>query len=307
MRTCWLGCLYGLAVALGSCTVEQVGGESGVGACTDGTDNDDDHAIDCDDPDCQAEAVCGRAARLSEPDGGGVSAHPMMPPVKPPVLAKDAGAMTPAPPEQLGDAGAVPQPPNETPPDPENPPDAATTPECPACAADESCIKGYCVPNEAVFVELWNVTHISTVFPRIFAKGGCIDPECIPLQSGTTEFPFCFCLPDPLVRVLVTRPGELAEPVAESPFDLLTSMDHDEAEWDIDQQIALRPEYEITLQAIDRDGPAEDVIFECTMAADADLLGSGTLSCNQTFTGTSGKPFMASIAVTIVPSPTGAM
>jgi hypothetical protein len=278
-----------------------MGGETGVGACTDGTDNDNDHAVDCEDPDCQAEAVCGRAAPLSEPNDGGEPTRPSLPPASPSRPAQDAGGMSEPSPDQLVDAGAIEQAPDEILPDPDNPPDAGADPlkQCPVCEANESCIEGRCVSNDVVFVELWQVTHISTVFPRIFANDTCIDTECGAVGIGTPEFPFCLCMPDPLVRVLVTRPGELPETVAESPFDPLLDSNRDTDDWDMDQQIALRPEYQITLRAIDRDLALEDIIFECTIPADPELLGSGTLSCMQTFKGATGKEFEASITVSI--------
>lgn len=287
--------MCGLAVVLGACTVEPIGGETGVGACTDGTDNDNDHAIDCDDPDCQAETVCGRAAPLREPDGGD-PVRPSLPPSSPSRPAPDAGDMGEPPPEQVLDAGAN-ESPDEMLPDPDNPPDAGADPlkQCPVCEANESCIEGYCVPNEAVFVELWDVTHISTVYPRIFANDTCID-SCA-LSFPKPEFPFCGCKPGPLVRILVTRPGEVPETVAESPFDPLAMAD--EGDWDVSERLMLRPEYQITLQALDRDGVLENLVFECSMPADAELLGSGTLSCKQTFTGSTGLTFEASITVSI--------
>jgi hypothetical protein len=300
--------VYGLAVLLTACTVERAGGESGVGACSDGTDNDGDNAVDCADPDCQAESVCGRAAPLKEPNGSA----PVAPNPPPSAISKpevDASSvMGPSAEPSAVDAAVPAQAPDEMLPDPDDPPDAAVAADaskpCPVCAADESCIEGYCVPNEAVFVELWDVLHISTVYPRVLETPSglmCIDIECGTLGIPTPEFPFCPCAPDPFVRVLVTRPGETPETVVESPFDL-TMQNEDEAEWAVNAQIALRPEYKITLQAIDADGPIENIVFQCSMAADAEMLGSGSLTCQHEFVGAANKPFTASITVTIQPA-----
>lgn len=313
MRNCWLGCVYGLAVLLTACTVERAGGESGVGACSDGTDNDGDNAVDCADPDCQAESVCGRAAPLKEPDGG----EPIEPNPPPSAISKpDADAsmvMGPSAEPNAMDAAVGAQAPDEVLPDPDDPPDAAVVAAdasrtCGSCAADESCIEGYCVPNEAVFVELWDVVHISTVFPRVLETPSglmCIDVGCLLVDAeASLEFPFCPCRPDPVVRVLVTRPGETPATVAETPSKFSTQ-DNDTLDLDVNAQIALRPEYQITLQAIDTDGAIETVVFECSMAADAELLGSGRLSCTHDYEAAGDQPFTASITVTIQPSNPG--
>jgi hypothetical protein len=305
--------VYGLAVLLTACTVERAGGESGVGACSDGTDNDGDNAVDCADPDCQAESVCGRAAPLREPDGGDDS-KPNPPPTAISKPEPDASsAADPSAEPSAMDGAVAAQAPDEMLPDPDDPPDAAVpagdaSKPCGSCAADESCIEGYCVPNEAVFVELWDVVHIKTVFPRVLETPSglmCIDVGCpVPAAVPSIDFPFCPCVADPLVRVLVTRPGETPATVAETPFSLL-AQDEDELEWDVNAQIALRPEYQITLQAIDTDGALETVVFECSMAADAELLGSGTLSCTHDYPTSSDHSFTASITATIQPANPG--
>lgn len=282
-----------LAVLTG-CTVERAGGEFGAGACNDSADNDDDGMADCRDPDCQAETICGRSAPLREPDddpqptpAGATGPAPMTPPdasTPGPVARIDAGASEPSP----------------TVPNPELPPDAATHEPrpCPVCAADERCIAGYCVPNEAVFVELWDVTSISVVMPRGTDAFTCLDDLCllIEMSDGPAGFRTCRCQPDPIVRIQVLRPGEDPETSVTTGY----KEDVDEWTWDERRQLQLRPDYQLTVQVLDRDGPSSNpVVFECTFPADPDLLGSGLLECTHRFEGAGGVPFDASLRIAI--------
>jgi hypothetical protein len=74
--------------------------------------------------------------------------------------------------------------------------------------------------------------------------------------------------------------------------------DEDEWTWDERRQLELRPDYQLIVQALDRDGVSgNSVVFECPFPADPDLLGSGVLECTQTFEGSA--PFVASLRVEI--------
>lgn len=271
------------------CAIERTDGEFGIGACSDGRDNDEDDVADCMDPDCQAEAACGRAAPLRD-DRHVDEAQPpaAQPPARPPIsMTGDAGS----PVVELDDPSSEDElPPAVSLPDPDAPPDGGTLepePECPVCADTESCIKGYCIPKEAVFAELWDVTEVSVIMSRMLDPPalGCIDdPPCH--ASADPRFSLCVCAPDPMVQVVVTRPGEEPEIMNTTKYQT----DADEATWSTAFQLALRPEYEITLRAMDANTVSERltprVIYECTLPADPTALASGVLTCAGSYEGT---------------------
>ncbi|HMI94574.1 MAG TPA: hypothetical protein VK509_24540, partial [Polyangiales bacterium] len=207
----------------------------------------------------------------------------------------------PTPPVEMIDAQVGE--PDPTVPNPDPPLDAAVTPEprqCPVCASDESCIEGYCVPNEAVFVELWDVTSIAVVMPRAVDAFSCLDDFCLlsEMRDGPPGFRTCRCQPDPFVRIQVLRPGE--DPA--TAFATGYKKDEDEWTWEERRQLKLRPDYQLSVQALDRDGvSASSVVFECTFPADPDLLGSGLLECTHRFDG-AGASFEASLRVAIEPA-----
>jgi hypothetical protein len=290
-RAAWFVLVFAALAGPPGCTVERATGEFGAGACGDVADNDDDGMSDCADPDCQAEAICGRPAPLRGPREP--EPKPTAGSLAPPPPQTDAGTTRP-PPMSANDAQV--SEPVPMAPEPEPPLDA-TAPEprqCPVCAADERCIAGYCVPNEAVFVELWDVTSISVVMPRGTSPSMCVDPFCLisEMSSGPAAFSTCRCAPDPYVRIQVQRPGEAPETVVTTAY----RGDVDEATWDERRQLQLRPDYQLIVQAVDRDGvTSNSVVFECTFPADPDLLGSGVLECMQTFQGSAA--FAASLRV----------
>jgi hypothetical protein len=291
----WRAWSFALAVLAG-CTVERAGGEFGASACADGDDNDSDGKTDCGDPDCQAEAICGRGAPLREPDDDPEPTPSGAPAPAP--MPRDASAPRPTP-MNMADAEVT-----EPVPMPEPALPDASTPEptrmCPVCAIDESCIEGYCVPNEAVFVELWDVTSISVVMPRGIDAFSCLDDFCLlaEMSDGPTGFRTCRCQPDPFVRIQVIRPGEQPEGVVTTAY----KKDEDAWTWDERRQLRLRPDYQLNVQALDRDGVTSNpVVFECMFPADPDLLGSGLLECAQRFDGV-GASFEASLRVAIEPA-----
>jgi hypothetical protein len=301
MVRAWRAWLFGLAL-LTACTVERAAGEFGAGVCDDGNDNDDDDAIDCRDPDCQAEAVCGRAASLSEPDDD------------PGPATSDASAPEPTlpdptlpvpPPRELPDAEVEP-PPAE--PDPNTTPDAGALDEprpCePECVEGQSCIMGYCVPNVAVFAEVWEVVSVSVAMPRADTEGSCLDPQtCLVSSPFSVSFPACRCAADPVVHILIKRPDD-DEPMRTSETDFVRQQDS--AEWTqvTKRELLLRPEYEIVLRALDQDGLGAELVFECSVPAAPDLLAAGTLSCGKTFKGAGAfaRSFDATIAIEVRPA-----
>lgn len=299
----WLVQLWVLAAALNlavgaGCSVERAEGEYGVGVCSDHADNDADGEADCRDPDCQAEDVCGRASPLKEPDGAAArpldAGLPALPPAVPPPL--DAGSEPPAQPAPDAQVSEPPTSPDPGVPAPTEEPDPLVCE--PACSSNETCIERYCVPNEAVFVEIWNVVAVSVRMPRTDSAGHCLDSNfaCVPMFSDW--FTTCDCPPDPMVRVAVRRPGE--EP--ELGFETDSALQTDAHEWKVSKQLLLRSEFEIVLTAFDSDGLVATPVFSCAVLAEPELLGTGTVSCTKTFEVPLRDPFVAKISISVRPA-----
>ena len=263
----------------GACSVSRGEGEYGVGVCSDHADNDNDGMADCRDPDCQPEDVCGRASPLKEPDSGPAehpptAGDPALPPAFP---GPDDAGVTDPPSPPMTDA-QVSEPPSPDASAPEPPDDPPPVVECtPACASNATCIEGFCVPNEAVFVEVWDVVSVSVQLPRKDSNGMCLDPPYVCVRPEPLAI--CDCAPDPMVRVAVKRPGE--EPKV--AFETKTVLGTDEHVWEVKEQLLLRKEFEIVLTAFDADGLLAEPVFSCSVLAEPETLGTGLVSCGRKF------------------------
>lgn len=269
----WVLLLCAGATLGSACSISPTVGETAA-ECSDGRDNDDDGASDCEDPDCQALSECGAARRSGSlvpghqigdayvgeaPDAG--TSEPNEPPDVPD--ASDSG------PE---DAGA-----------PVEPPDA-TLPGCGSgCGPDQTCVLDQCIDDVLVVFELWDVTEIEVAAPRSVEEGGvpCLDTTgCIFIPRG--PFWSCGCEPDPQVQFWVDAdPTDDVE--AELAGETTVAVARDEYRW-TDPAITLRllPTSEIQMKMVDDDGTRDDPMFGCTIDASVVAAG-GPMECTAQF------------------------
>lgn len=276
----------GAVALLVGCSISELSGELTPGDCSDGSDNDGDGPADCMDPDCQAFDVCGHASSLRDaswPQGQIGDAY-----VSGPI---DAGWSGPS--SMAGRPASTPPedpvaPSEPQPSEPEDPP--VVGPTCAGgCGDNQTCVEGYCLDNDVVVVELWDITRIDVTVPRSVpqadtAGSACLDDglgEC--LGSFDPLFWLCSCPPDPKVQVFLDQ-----DPSDAMPPQLLATTDRKRsvsaASWsDLDITLGLLPGSKIHLKALDDDGDAGDqLIFGCELPA-TPVLNGDPLECTKSF------------------------
>jgi hypothetical protein len=146
------------------------------------------------------------------------------------------------------------------------------------------CVEGVCLAPEVVFADSWEITEIEVTVPRRVEPSICLDGEGLffcPTGRPSADFWGCVCPPDPQVEVWVSSAPEPAMLAGRS--DAVNKAD--QAHWTLQTPIALLllPTSEILLKVVDQDGDTYEPIFECSIAADPDLLGQGVLTCSASF------------------------
>ncbi|MGD8862713.1 MAG: hypothetical protein PVI30_22065 [Myxococcales bacterium] len=143
------------------------------------------------------------------------------------------------------------------------------------CSTGERCVLGLCVPEAFVIADVWELTAIEVEVPRStsYEDGPCLDDECI---VPVPAFPFeaCGCPPDPAVMVYVDDSAAGAtEP----------EVNADRMRWEVAIALRLAADSVIRFDVVDFDPAETQQIFSCTVPADPESLGSGTLECGQRF------------------------
>jgi hypothetical protein len=143
------------------------------------------------------------------------------------------------------------------------------------CGTGERCVLGLCVPDAFVIADLWELTAIEVEVPRStsYAAGECLDDECI---TPVPAFPFqaCGCPPDPAVMVYV-------DDVAAGNTE--PEVNADRVRWEVAIPLRLAADSVIRFDVVDFDLAETQAIFSCTVPADPEKLGSGTLECSEEF------------------------
>jgi hypothetical protein len=165
---------------------------------------------------------------------------------------------------------------------PSEPPDASipTEPGEPTEPGGEVMEPAACEtpPCEVMTVTTLRITEVTAVVPRSAIPALCFDLTCETL-SDDPSFPGCACAPDPIVELVIARPGESSV----GAFVGEPRNDTSEARWQTDIELPDEPGYEVILKAYDADGTAGQPIFQCRTVVDAEVIASGTLGCEQGF------------------------
>lgn len=255
--------LFGLA----ACTRTAVPAETSFALCNNQWDDDGDALDDCRDPDCWGHEVCRQRRNGSQPPA---PIDDNVPRVEPPLV--DDGMLEPPPmhaldasmPPELADAFV-----------PIEPPDAnGQPPLCIGCEGE--CIDGVCV-TRPLALGRFTVRALEVEIDRSHRAEGraCYDEnnEC----NQVLPVP-CACLPDPQVKIRVDGVG--AGYVDQQP-------DTERATWDdLSIELVLNEGSVIEIEVLDHDedeaGMARfEMMLECALTADAELVASGELGCDE--------------------------